>query len=88
MTVHTTIAFKREGHTLATEACVFRGRWLADAERKAMRWAEGHRLFRCATSVRILCEPPDGKTTSLSWLLCHTPLSLPEKNQEICLTAA
>ena len=80
MTFKTTIILRRNGETLGDPwplPCA--GRWRADAERKAMRAAEGMRLFRYATDVRILTESPDGKTTSLCWLLARTPDPLPPK---------
>lgn len=78
MTVHTTIVYKWNDHTLATESRTFRGRWLADAERKAMQYAQGSPMFRFASNIRILCEQPCGKTSSLCWLMGHTPAELPE----------
>ena len=86
MIYHTTIIFKRDGETLGEPVSLWlRGRWLANVERKAMDIAAGKPLFRCATGVRILCQPSTGnKATSLFWLLSHTPQPLPrpfpEKN--------
>lgn len=73
MQITTTIVYKRDCETLTTETRTFRGRWVADAERKAMQWAEMNRVFPYCTAVRILCEQPSGKTTSLQWLLAFTP---------------
>lgn len=85
MIYHTTIIFKRDGETIGEPTTLWlRGRWLSNAERKAMDIAQRKPLFRCATAVRILCESADGKATSLCWLLSHTPQPLPrpfpEKN--------
>ena len=78
MIYHTTIIFKRDGETIGEPVSLWlRGRWLANVERKAMDIAQRKPLFRCATGVRILCESPEGKATSLFWLLSHTPQPLP-----------
>lgn len=79
MIVHTTITYKRNGDTLGSESRTFRGRWLADAERKAMEYGEMSSLFPYASDLRILCEQPCGKTTSLCWLLGREPRPLSEK---------
>lgn len=73
MQVTTTIVYKRDSETLTTETRTFRGRWLADVERKAMQYAEMNPVFQYCTAVRVLCEQPSGKTTSLMWLLAFTP---------------
>lgn len=73
MQVTTTILYKRNDETLTTDTRTFRGRWLADAERKAMQYAEMNPVFPYCTSVRVLCEQPCGKTTSLMWLLACAP---------------
>ena len=82
MLIHTTITFRRNGEPIGTEARSFRACGTTHAETKAMRWAEGHRLFPCSTDIRILCTTPTGpntsKTTSLCWLLAHTPVPIPE----------
>jgi len=82
MQVTTTIVYKRDSETLTTETRTFRGRWLADVERKAMQYAEMNPVFPYSTAVRILCESTEGKATSLCWLLAHTPRPLPEKTCE------
>jgi hypothetical protein len=76
----TTITLRRHGETLGNPLCLpFAGRWLADAERKAMETAERMSLFPYATDVRILCESENGKAASLCWLLARPAEPLPPK---------
>ena len=80
MTYHTTITLHRNGEQLGNPLYLsFRGRWLTDAERKAMQTAERMNLFPYATDVRIGVDSPDGKATTLCWLLGRTPDPLPPK---------
>jgi hypothetical protein len=82
MTITTTITFKRDGDTLAVQTRTFRGRWVGNAERKAMNWAIDHPLFRCCDGIRIFCETGAGQSSSLYWVL-HPDLPAPKKLSEI-----
>ena len=78
MTFHTRIVYKRGETVIGTDHAEFRGRWIGNAESKAMRYASATDLYLRSDHIRFestpVCSgvPAGGITTHiLSWILCH-----------------
>ena len=72
MTYHTNITFKYGNRVIGTDTVTVRGRWLGNAEHKAMLMAERNNLYWRSDNIRFHSTPVGGgKTASMVWILCH-----------------